>query len=87
MSHAPRELLEAWHDERREKHHAFNVGIDTSICYVTTKQLAGWSGEATSTIRAKVCAGTIAAVRRRKGNDGILIHPDEAKRYLISRTH
>lgn len=85
MNALTREVLEAVQDRQRAQHHKNNEGIDTSVCYVVPKQLAEWAGLTRCYVNKLIRDGDIELVREGRGGSTALIHPEEAKRWLLSR--
>lgn len=79
------EVLEALNDGHRLRHHERNEGLDTSIIYIPVKRLAQMSGKTVPSVHYDISRGKLVAARRGKGACATLIHPEEAKRYILAQ--
>lgn len=79
-----RDMLNALSHRQRLRHHDLNEGLDTSIVYLTLKRLAQMAGLSRATLCQDMNKGRLTPARRSAGTNGVLIHPEEARRYLLA---
>jgi hypothetical protein len=80
-----RAVIDASKDRTRARRVEFFTGLDTTVCYLTIKDLARREGVKDKVVRYALAKGYLQAARRQSGPSGVLIHPDEANRWAAER--
>lgn len=71
--------------KRKTQRVDFFSGLDTKVTYLTIRDVAGSAEVTEKVVRYALAKGHLQAVRRQPGRAGVLLHPDEAHRWIEER--